>query len=485
MRLIYFANVGTRDVTCDGNISSLKLPDGRHVANCRADGARWLKDFDELEDRFAAPILLPGLKHVLDPYSAGPPEVRVILFYTDQDETVRDDFRRADTVNFARVLERWLPRQLPVRVALARVDGNPADYNNTLQFFRTKLGEIEQPAADDVVYIAPVGGPDAANVGLFINAVRRFRDRCVVIYVMPGPQVQSLDLPNELLGDYTRSEAQAHLRRRDYAALEQTLRHGGLGKPWHRCLCAYADCRTRFDFQGAAAALETGCRDPSSAEVRGRLQSFREELNVFLVETPPPRSTSSPDEWEPWFELQRRLLTELFFNLRRKALQGDWVDFLSRLFRWQEAVLRLTFETAIRHSTSKDDGPSRFTDFERAFKKDEALAKWLASENVHLSEPNNWNLFMVLRYWVERGGQSSEYGPLYNAMRDVRELSALRHESIAAHGYRGVNRQDVENTAEISVDDLLDQVKSVIKLLKGKLEVDPYDDVDGLLRNAM
>ncbi len=329
MQIFYLANVGTRDVTCNGTTSITTLADGRSVPNCRADGHQLLDQFEALDSNLDAPILLPGLKRILAPFQAAPPQVRVILFYTDQDETVKDDYRRSDTVNFARVLQRLLPRRLGnyIRVDLVRLEGNPADYNNTLQFFKRKLGEVEQPGEDDVVYIAPVGGADASNVGLAINAVRRFQDRCQFIYVMPGAEVQLLNLQNELLGDYARREAGAHLKRRDYVALEQVLRQSRLGEPWHQQLCAYADCRTRFDFEGARKVLEEGQKELQSGEVHARMGRFLEELRPFLKEVTPPTSTSSLEEWEESFKMQGQLLAELFFNLgARLSRANGWIS---------------------------------------------------------------------------------------------------------------------------------------------------------------
>ncbi len=129
MRLFYLANVGTRDATCNGKPSSTTLSDGRSVPNCRADGQQWLDRFVVLENNLDAPILLPGLQRVLAPFQTALPQVRVILFYTDQDETVKEDYRRSDTVNVARVLQRLLPQRLGnhVQVTIVRLEGNPAD----------------------------------------------------------------------------------------------------------------------------------------------------------------------------------------------------------------------------------------------------------------------------------------------------------------------------------------------------------------------
>jgi CRISPR-associated protein (Cas_Cas02710) len=303
---------------------------------------------------------------------------------------------------------------------------------------------------------------------------------------MGGRPVQLLNLHAELLGDHARREAEAHLKRRDYAALEQTLRQSRLGEPWHQQLCAYAECRTRFDFRGAREALERARRELQSGEVHARVGQFLEELQPFLKETTPSRSASSSEEWEEWFKLQRELLAELFFNLRRKVLQGEWVDFLSRLFRLQEAVLRLVFEMETNHSTYKHKG-AEFADFSQVITGDAALSKWFTDNAIRFEEPNSRNLFQALRYWVEKGGKGRKYGKLYNAVKVIGDagLQELRNQSIAAHGYQGVSQADVESKAQKSVEELLDLVKQVISGLEGNVDRDPYDAIDGPLRQAL
>ncbi len=162
------------------------------------------------------------------------------------------------------------------------------------------------------------------------------------------------------------------------------------------------------------------------------------------------------------------------------------MDFLSRIFRLQEAVLRLLFEMETKHSTYKHED-SEFADFRQVITDDAGLSKWLADNNTHVKEPNSWNQFQALRYWVERGGKGKKYGKLYNAMKVIGDagLQELRNQSIAAHGYCGVSRADVELKAKKSVEELLDLVKQVIRDLAGNVDSDPYEAIDALLRQAL
>jgi hypothetical protein len=477
MQIFYLANVGTRDVA--RRACARPSP--------RKDGEQWLRDFDAIHEELDAPILRPGLEHVLE--TAPSSTVQVVLFFTDQDAAKVDErYRQADTLHFAAILQKLLPQRLEgrVRVQSVRIEGSPADYNNTLAFFKKALPEQVEVRADDVVYIAPVGGADASNVGLAINAVRRYRDRCQFIYVLENAGVQLLNLHAELLGDYARREAEAHLDRRDYAALRQTLRQARLGEPWHLQLCTYADCRTRFAFGAARTVIEQALAEPQSGEARARLGQLMEEIKPFLNEVTPPRSSSSDDQWQAWFDLQRKLLVELYFNLKRKVLQEEWVDFLSRLFRLQEAVLRLVFEMETKHSTYKHK-EIEFKDFHEAIRAATDLAASLEKNDVHIEEPNSRNLGQVLRYWVEIGGKGRQYGKVNSVMKVIGDanLADLRNQSIAAHGYQGVTKTDVEQKAKRSIADLLEQVKEAVAALGGTMPNDPYDAIDQQLRAAL
>ncbi len=88
---------------------------------------------------------------------------------------------------------------------------------------------------------------------------------------------------------------------------------------------------------------------------------------------------------------------------------------------------------------------------------------------------------------VEKDGKGKEYGKLYNALKVIGDagLQELRNQSIAAHGYHGVSRADVESKAKKKIEELLDLAKQVISDLKGAVNGDPYDTIDKLLRQAL
>jgi hypothetical protein len=487
MRVAYLANVGTRDLQRGGE--QLKQP--------RKDGEDLLAaDWNAVRSQLSAPILAPGLRHVLQ--QAGS-LVRLQLLVTDQPppRPGERDYRPSDTLNFGKLLQRLLTEQFgPAlqEVAWEPMRFNPADYNETLGFFAKYLPLLVPPETVDFVYIAPVGGTDACNAALTIHAVQLYRDKCQFIYVMPWGDVQTLYLSQELLAVIDRREAAAHLSRHDYMALRQTLQRAQLGKEWQRHLCDYADRRTRFDFRRAREALQEG-QTLATGEAKLQLARLAESLDPFLQDRPPATSADGEAVWQSWFDLQRRLLAELYFNLRLKRQQNEWVDFLGRLFRLQEAVLRLVFELKIRHSTAKHPDTG-FRDFDRGVRTVPGLPERMEAGPDGCIRADTGNLSRALGFWV-RSGEGNQYGPLHERLAAIGStlMAELRNKSIGAHGYHGVSREDVEDALNratkkstsqprLTVDDLLDKLRDALHTLGVPTDeaADPYARVQSLLR---
>jgi len=466
MKVAYLANIGTRDV----------MVDGQYLNRPRAEGERLLQNYDKVWQTLAAPILWPGLQYVLS--LSGNIE-RVYLFASDQDKTVEEKFRDKDTVYFGNILERWLPQSFPEQIMCVipiPIPGNPADYNRMNQFFAQRLPELIVPSEWDVIFIATVGGADASNMTLLYNAVQIFHERCQLIYVMPNGEVLPLDLGQQMLREQTRSLSLSYVERYDYLALANFLRlKPNSVAPWGEPVARYAAARLHFDFQSAQETLEDALHF-AKGEVRLKINSLKDSLLPFLHEISPPKS---PDQdWRPWLDLQGRLMVELYFNLRLKYIRGEFVDFLSRLFRLHEAVLRYIFEEEASISTDKG-GEEAFRDYIHGNSR---LQDFL--EKHHLEYwPTTRVLAAIIDFWVTQEQKGSRYGPVYRWLQRLEKLSELRHKSIGAHGYLGVSHREItERWGSASVVADLAKVLGHVGL---RLDDDPFAQANLLLREAL
>ena len=458
MKIAYLANVGTRDVQRHGKF--LDKP--------RPDGAALLADYSNVKAQLSSPILSAGLRHVLQMADS---VARVQLFVSDQaaPPVTRETFWEKDTLEFGKLLHRLLAEEFGTRVACIECEpmhSNPADYNRTLPFFAERLPQLLPPESIDAVYVAPVGGADASNVALTINAIRCYRRKCQFIYVMPDGSVQLLNLHQELLADYARGEARAHLRRHDYAAIREVLREAQIGKLWHQHLCAYADRRACFDFGRAEAELQEAENCADGGEMLLQIRRLRQTLQPFLMERKPPTSASTPPEWEEWLRLQRLLLGELCFNLGLKIQRGEWVDFLGRVFRLHEAVLRLVFEMETRHSSDGSDTKG-YTDFKKFIDEQSGLAG-LGLD----AKPTTFALGKIVDHWVRNAGRGRDYGAVMKMHELIGKLSTLRNKSVIAHGYQPVSEEDIREA--LNGETPPDFLNKVLRVL-ASLAVDTAD----------
>lgn len=471
----YLANVGTRELTFHGKL--LEKP--------RQEGEALLAQYEQVRGQLDAPILRPGIKHALS--LAGRLEW-LILFVSDQPETTPPHHRERDTLFIGELLRRWLTEHEDFgnrvgNIIIERLPGNPADYNVMLPFFARRLPELIAPDAADLIYVAPVGGADASNVGLWLAAVRAYKRKCQLIYVMPDGTVDVLALHRELLMDYARHQAGILLAQHNYAALGQLVEEEQLGPPWLTEVATAAHHWLQFDFQGAWQALERA-KARAYGEARYVLDRLKENIEPFQKDLSPPTSASDPEEWEKWLALQRWLLSEVFWNLSVKQEQQEWVDFLGRLFRIHEALLRLCFEEETRHSTEKQEG-EQFPDFVASVEQDADLCNYLREKDITYDRPTTHVLGRVLGFWVERAKKGIQYGKVRTLLKTIERLSELRNKSIIAHGYRGVSRKDIEDI--VPLEELWKELTNAFESLGVPVanQSSPFAEVQYLLKREL
>jgi hypothetical protein len=89
-----------------------------------------------------------------------------------------------------------------------------------------------------------------------------------------------------------------------------------------------------FDFERAREALDQAMREGDAATRDFIRQRLLHDLDPLLGPGDPPR------RWEA-------LLRELFWNARAAYRSGRYADFLGRVYRFQEALLRYLVETLL------------------------------------------------------------------------------------------------------------------------------------------
>jgi len=245
--------------------------------------------------------------------------------------------------------------------------------------------------------------------------------------------------------------------------------------------------RLYFDFSSALNYL--GQIDPQLLHLP---QSFASEfvsienlLNIIgdnlraIIKTAEPVHCGIIDteKSSAWLELQILLNTEVLLNARIKWLSKQYIDFLGRVFRLQEGVLRWVFEKVTGFSADGEHFPD---DFVAYIQQDTSFSDYLSKNRINGKTPvahrlNRGTLLLFLRY-LESSGK--DYQNVLKHCDKLDHLAALRNKCALAHGNAAVNSEIIrkkygpdvwKNLSALSkafgLDDLLPQIECVKKII--------------------
>ena len=185
-------------------------------------------------------------------------------------------------------------------------------------------------------------------------------------------------------------------------------------------------------------------------------------------------------------EKYKLLIDLLIDNMKSKWENGEYVDFVGRLFRLEEAVLRTIVEKEFNKSMDKKkiNGDSRFYGYEKLLEENPDVEKYLIEKGVKVNGGvNRYSLFHLLGYLVEKKG-CGEYKKIHEIMgklnknnktknapkklEKVESLADLRNKSIMAHGFIGVSKENIielYNEDKSNEEEIIKDIDLVKKLI--------------------
>jgi hypothetical protein len=436
---LVLCNVGGRDVM-------LRTPQGnQELRPARPRGKEILERYAEYAADILLPILQPALAYI---HSQQPgARFRLILFGTDQPPGKAQQ-EQTDTLYFAEIAARKVPESFGEvfgRPEVQLVDGiNPALHDEAYERYGQLLLPLRSPEVA-ACYVAPAGGIPACNMALLLQGVRYFGERLQVVYVPQEAEPQGLRIGRQIMGAFKQAAAAEHLQRLDFAnalpylqALE--IQPGLLG------LVAYAAQRFAFDFDSARATLEQALRD-GDAPLRAFIgENLRHRLDWWLQPGDSPERLTG-------------LLNELYWNAAITYQHHRYADFLGRVYRFQEAVLRYLVEMALGISTDlgKEVRERNQQRWEATILADAPLHAYLEASTLE-GQPLDWRRIgrpaykTILSFTyaehspVRPDGQPrfppalrGKYAALFKMVNSLDELVELRHRTIIGHDFQGVS----------------------------------------------
>lgn len=222
MAVFVLVNVGSRDVQLDGQPQN----------PARERGAEILGMVDTepvLKERLSFPILRPPLEQIL----AEEGQIdQLILFGTDQED---EKHQAMDTINFAKIVALVMSELFPQIRSARHVpirDINPSLYDEALGFFREELPRLHLSLTDDSkVYLLPTAGTPACSLGLILQGLTFYGERCHILYqryFMKEVAAKALPIGARLQETFQRQTAVHLLRQFNFQAAAQACKSAGV-----------------------------------------------------------------------------------------------------------------------------------------------------------------------------------------------------------------------------------------------------------------
>lgn len=423
MTILVLTNIGSRDV----------FYRNQRIDSVRLEGKRLFDSYaDDIARDLSFPIIEPLLNYLINQYSGE--EIHLYLFGTDQPDPA---FQHTDTLYFSRLIARRLPEIMgeKIKTHVKDIKGiNPSYYDSTYEFYNHLLIDVLSKEENSrTCYVALAGGTPACNTALLLHGVRLFGDRLQVIYTPQGGEPIPIRAGKQILDTFREAVAIERLERLDFAnalpLLEEIQCPDGL-----RLLVKYSAHRLDFDFRSAQKELEDAISF-SDDETRNFIQSdLRHDLDDLLNEG----------------QSQTRLvalLRELNWNAAICWQHRRYADFLARVYRFQEAVLRYLVEKFFNLPTdlSPHARENTIQGWEEGIPAIPGLLDYLEGKSLDWQNNGRMTHKALLSFALQPEAdiiQDNQHKLLESLVKQVNGLDRLvelRHRTIVGHDFEGVS----------------------------------------------
>jgi len=419
--------VGNSDLTLDGQYLAVRNPAGA-APSFRAATEQLLTQAADALDRLDAPVLRPLLDWAIARLRPQPPALHVVLLATDQDPP-----HPQDTVFAARLLERWLEHRYAARahltVHLRNLHGNPTDYDAMYRAVGDVLRELAGSALPRPIVVSLTAGTPAVTFALTVHAVDRFGSHCSFVYLPRGSETpQELQVRRWLQRSALLADARRELERGEFGRAALLLQQAGVPRAvWQ--LAQAGDHRLAYHFDEARSSARQALRDPRT---RPLAQEFLRELEELATAQ---RTLVERGGQEPIPRACEPLLAEMVANLRLVWQQGREADFLARLYRFHEMMLRWLVEEQLGapvHTASGEATPA----FRRWWQARPELHRQAAARNLNPDRITRPLLDFLLAS-VPAVRRDREI------LQQLNRLTQFRSQTFVGHGFLGVRRDDI------------------------------------------
>lgn len=378
---------------------------------------------------------------------------QIYLFCTEQNPPHRQDTRFIAHIVKSVLCSRYDFDETSIN--LHAISKNPADYDEMLKLYRAEVDNI--PESVDRVFVSVAGGTQQQNFSAMLESVARFKAKATMIYTPRGSEdAVEYGVGYEIYKRMITQRVDILKEKKMYGvAAELAEEYGILDTNEIKMLQAKGH-RLLFDFESSQMLFN---------EVKDKLPEHLEEIHSAIDEL---EKLKSGDVCA--------LIHELYKNMLVKWGQGAYVDFLGRLFRFEEGVYYYLIQKKFEIDISKTSKHAEFIDKVRS---DNKLKKYLegiwyngGKLNFEVNRPFLYfvtsfyrkefglvtRVFNKVNYYEDKDGKNKE--------GDSQEpLGRMRNKSITAHGFKGVSHDLIDRNYKGGCKKLFKDLQLVIDFI--------------------
>lgn len=458
-RDIKIKNKYVYDIKKDDNI----FPEDFEDLSPRKTGKYILDNYKKFKDDITLPIINPFLEVIR---RKDIKISRIILFATDQPESIESKWRNKDTIYFTQVIKYKLKEMKICDDEDIKIikTGNEVSYLDSVYKQFTKEFKynhaLNDLGEDTNFFILPVCGIPAITSALLFNSILYFKNNVKHYNVDENGNVIPISFNNIFLKELEKNSLLNSLENFFFANVRDKT-----SNEYIRTLADYSYNRLTFNFDRAYDVLEKISSDPNN---RYKVLELRKSIDELYKD-------------------KNKQLIEIFHTAIIKIKQEQYIDALLRLYNFTDNFMSdKVFELLNLNKEKKAYENYWKLEIYKTFKKDKKFEKYLTNYNkipdFNYSRKGLPTYMAITEYFHNENKIDEKF---INICKCLIKISELRNKSIGAHGFQGISKEKINDTLKsenTNIDDLLEQIE---QFLNASFQKSVYFQIKEEIKNEL
>ncbi len=359
-----------------------------------------------------------------------------------------------DTYYSAHTIKDWIIEKYPSlknNIDIIKIEKIPSDYALIIDEYSKIFNEIEDEYNE--VYLGITGGTSAQITSLILNGVLKWETKVKTIYKQYGKKPDENAIGKILLKKFKNEDYETYKKSEMYLLASEIGKKYGLIEDWQYHQLRALHFKNLFDFEQAIYELNNAF-NKAPLDLKKNIKKERNILRKLELEI-------DENDIDGNIEKYKLLIDLLINNMECKWKNGDYVDFIGRIFRLEEAILKTIVEKEYRKSMDKYkiNGNKDYHGYFKLLDENKDLMDYLKDNNIKSEKGvNRHSLYYLVKYLIDKKGCKKYNGIIEiidklntnnkskkapKKLEKIDNLAELRNKSVIAHGFIGVSKQDI------------------------------------------